>query len=112
MVLAEADGLQRILINLIVNAAESSAPGDTITLAVGEPRNGEFKLRVIDQGSGLADEALDRLFDPFFTTKERGTGLGLTIAHRLVEAYGGGLTARNRPEGGAEFTVVLARSRG
>lgn len=106
-VLAEADGLQRVLINLIVNAAEASAPGDTITLAVGEPRNGEFKLRVIDQGSGLADEALDRLFDPFFTTKERGTGLGLTIAHRLVEAYGGGLTARNRPEGGAEFTIVL-----
>ena len=92
---------------MLVNAAEASAPGDTITLAVCQPRNGEVKIHVIDQGCGLADEALDRLFDPFFTTKERGTGLGLTIAHRLVEAYGGGLTACNHPEGGAEFTVVL-----
>ena len=106
-VAAETAGLQRILVNLIVNAAEASPPGSTVTVMAGEPRQDEVELRVIDEGTGLADEALDRLFDPFFTTKERGTGLGLTIAHRLVEAYGGRLAASNRPEGGAEFTVVL-----
>jgi len=104
---AEFDGLQRVLINLLVNAAEASPPGATVSVEVDAPRDGQVALRVVDRGCGLPEGALDRLFDPFFTTKPNGTGLGLTVAHRLVEAYGGALTARNRPEGGAEFTVVL-----
>lgn len=103
----EPDGLQRVLVNLIVNAAEASPPGRTVTVRVGPPRAGQVMLAVTDEGAGLADEVQDRLFDPFFTTKEHGTGLGLTIAHRLVEAYGGRLMARNRAAGGAEFTVAL-----
>jgi signal transduction histidine kinase len=106
-VCAESRGVQRVLINLLVNAAEASRSGCTVYVQADAPRQGRVAIRVLDEGSGLADEALDRLFDPFFTTKERGTGLGLTIAHRLMEAYGGGLSGRNRPEGGAEFTVVL-----
>jgi len=70
---------------------------------------GELTLAVRDQGPGLPDEIRDRIFDPFFTTKPHGTGLGLTIAHRLIEAYGGRLAARNRPEGGAEFSIALLR---
>jgi signal transduction histidine kinase len=104
---AEADSLQRVLVNLLVNAAEASPPGGLIQVTVGTPADGEVEVRVIDEGCGLPDEALDRLFDPFFTTKESGTGLGLTIAHRLVEAYGGRLAARNRATGGAEFSIIL-----
>ena len=125
-VFVEADGLQRVLVNLIVNAAEASPPRGTIRVLVG-PTEGraddrpltqsvkgppEVVLRVLDQGSGLSEEVLERLFDPFFTTKRHGTGLGLTIAHRLVEAYGGRLTAGNRAEGGAEMTVVLPAAEG
>lgn len=106
-VLAEPDSLQRVLVNLIVNGAEASQPGTVVTVTAEPVRDGEVTLRVCDQGSGLSDEVLERLFDPFFTTKETGTGLGLTIAHRLVETHGGRLTAANRPEGGAVFTVVL-----
>jgi len=104
---AEPEAVQRVLVNLMVNAAEASPPGRTVRLIAGPVEAGEVILRVVDQGCGLSDEVLERLFDPFFTTKEGGTGLGLSIAHRLVEAYGGRLTARNHPEGGAEFVVAL-----
>ncbi|MFH1745710.1 MAG: ATP-binding protein [Planctomycetota bacterium] len=108
----EADGLQRVLVNLMVNAVQASPAGGTVFVKVAAPCNGEVTLSVMDAGRGLADEVLDRLFDPFFTTKDHGTGLGLTIAHRLIEAYGGRLTARNRDSGGAEFMVVLPLAAG
>jgi two-component system sensor histidine kinase HupT/HoxJ len=65
---------------------------------------------VADEGPGLPVELLDRIFEPFFTTKPQGTGLGLTIAHRLIEAYGGRLSAGNRAGGGAEFVIRLPRA--
>ncbi|MEW6252070.1 MAG: ATP-binding protein [Planctomycetota bacterium] len=108
---ADPDGLQRVLINLIVNAAEASPAGRSVHLHVAAPRDSEVTIRVLDEGLGLPDEVRHRIFDPFFTTKEHGTGLGLTIAHRLTEAYGGRLTADNRPEGGAAFIVVLPAAR-
>ncbi len=104
---ADGDGLQRVLVNLIANAAEVSAPGAEVWLRVERTTDEQIALRVTDDGPGLADEVRERIFDPFFTTKERGTGLGLTIAHRLIAAYGGELHADNRPAGGAEFMVVL-----
>jgi signal transduction histidine kinase len=117
---ADADGLQRVLINLVVNAAEASPPGRTVWLECGRvgvsggvgvgPAKRQVAIHVQDEGSGVPDGIRDRIFDPFFTTKQRGTGLGLTIAHRLVEAYGGQLTVTNRPAGGAEFTITLPAS--
>jgi two-component system sensor histidine kinase HydH len=107
---ADADGLQRVLINLVVNAAEASPPGRTVRVQV-SPAPPQVAIRVQDEGPGVPDEIRDRIFDPFFTTKQHGTGLGLTIAHRLVEAYGGQLTVTNRPAGGAEFTVLLPVAR-
>ncbi len=109
-VLADETGLQRVLTNLVVNAAEASLPGRVVRLHVRATADDNVELRVIDEGSGLADEALHRIFDPFFTTKQQGTGLGLTIAHRLIEAFGGQLTAANRPGAGAEFVITLPRA--
>src|SRR5205814_2068837 len=92
---------------LIVNAAEASQADTEVRISAGAATDGRVELRVSDQGSGIAPELLERIFDPFFTTKTTGTGLGLTLAHRLMEAHGGELRARNRPEGGAEFTMLL-----
>ena len=66
-------------------------------------------LEVADNGSGLKDEDLNRIFDPFFTTQEvgKGTGLGLSMCYGIVRQHGGHITARNRPNGGAVFTVDL-----
>jgi signal transduction histidine kinase len=106
-VIADEHGLQRVLVNLFVNAADASPPDERISVDCTSGEDGGQVVRVADRGCGLPDELLDRIFDPFFTTKEHGTGLGLTIAHRLIEAYGGRLTAGNRPGGGAEFVLYL-----
>ncbi len=104
---ADAAGLQRVLVNLVVNAAEATPAGTTVTVAVSRPAEELVEVQVLDEGPGLPDDLRDRIFDPFFTTKEHGTGLGLTIAHRLIEAFGGRLSAGNRPSGGAVFTLAL-----
>ncbi len=104
---ANADALQRVLVNLVVNAAEAAPRDSTISVRVERAPAQRIRVHVLDEGPGLPPEVLDRIFDPFFTTKAHGTGLGLTIAHRLVDAQGGRLTARNRPGGGAEFTIEL-----
>lgn len=106
LVRANRDGLRRVLVNIIANAAEVSPRGAAVEIGVA-CENDEVRVLVSDHGPGLPEDALDRIFDPFFTTKEHGTGLGLTIAHRLVEAHGGRLTARNAPHDGAQFEIVL-----
>ena len=73
----------------------------------GEPDR--IMVDVADNGSGLKDEDLTRVFDPFFTTREvgQGTGLGLSVCYGIVREHGGHITASNRANGGAEFTVEL-----
>jgi signal transduction histidine kinase len=106
---ADERGLERVLINLVVNAAEASPPGGVVRVTASAVAE-EVHVRVTDEGAGLPEAIQHRIFDPFFTTKPRGTGLGLTIAHRLSEAYGGRLWAENRPQRGAEFVLALPRS--
>jgi signal transduction histidine kinase len=62
---------------------------------------------VIDSGTGIGAEDLEKIFDPFFTTKERGTGLGLSIVHSIVEGYGGKVTVQSRKGKGSVFSVYL-----
>ena len=64
-------------------------------------------IRVIDEGSGVAPEDIDKLFDPFFTTKETGTGLGLPVAHQIVGQMGGVLTAHRNRDGGMTFSIAF-----
>ena len=108
----DEQAIQRVLINLITNAAEASKPGTSLTVTTAELEDEWISVSVRDEGTGIPPELLDKLFDPFFTTKASGTGLGLAIAHRLVEAHGGSLRARNCPEGGAEFIVLLPSAAG
>ena len=68
-----------------------------------------IRIRVRDDGVGIAQENLSRVFDPFFTTKEvgRGTGLGLSVAYGIVREHGGWLEVESNPERGSCLTVTL-----
>lgn len=103
--------LVQIVLNLLINAIQvaDGEPSVDVTVA---PSDGGVALTVLDRGPGIPDETLRHLFDPFFTTQPEGvgTGLGLTLAYDLARQHGGELSAANRPDGGAAFTVWLPAS--
>ena len=78
-------------------------------IAAAENADG-VELEVADSGPGLSDDACRRAFEPFFSTKPGGTGLGLSIVYRTAEVHGGRVSAENRPEGGASFSIYLPRA--
>lgn len=106
---AAPDELGQVLINLLINALAVSQQGHVVRLsaALAERR---VVIRVLDQGSGIAEHHFSRLFEPFFTTKADGSGLGLATSLRIIESFGGTLVASNRPEGGACFEINLPAS--
>lgn len=99
----------RALSNLLMNAVQATPQGGNVT-CIGRRRDaesGHVEIEVIDTGTGLSSEALQRVFKPFFTTKTNGTGLGLANVKKIAELHGGSATARNRPEGGAAIGITV-----
>lgn len=96
--LIEADRRKvlQVLLNLIANAVDASAPGGTVQLRTVLCDN-TVCFDVIDDGTGVPAAVEARLFEPFFTTKDRGTGLGLAVSRRIAQAHGGTLTLRRGP---------------
>jgi two-component system OmpR family sensor kinase len=115
-VLANAGYLEQILQNLLANSDKYSSEGVPIEIAV-SPLDGRYGLvRILDEGFGLTEQELTKLFQPFYRSTSAqsvasGSGLGLTVCQRLVEAQGGSITALARPELGLEvrFTVPFAK---
>ncbi len=105
----DKDKLRQALINLLLNAAEASRPGQRIRVRTRPAPDGApaIDIEIADRGPGVSDEISADIFKPFFTTKSKGTGLGLGMVHRIARAHGGSLTAGNRPGGGARFTLRL-----
>lgn len=103
--------LRQALVNLVVNAAQAMPRGGTVTVdAALEQRGGApwLRLTVRDEGVGLTTAAAERLFHPFFTTKATGTGLGLAVVKRIIDAHHGEVSARpNEGAPGTTFEVLL-----
>lgn len=102
--------LTQVLLNLVINAIQAMPEGGEVVL-VAKPRGGRVLMQVRDQGGGIGAQDRDRIFDPFFTTKETGTGLGLSVAHQIVEQHGGILSAEANPDRGTTFSVLLPARR-
>ena len=98
--------LEEVLLNLLRNAREAVSENGSITLSA-ERDNDLVIIRCTDNGCGIPDNIIDTVFDPFVTYKEGGTGLGLSLSKRIVEAHGGSITAESAPETGTVFTVKL-----
>ncbi len=70
------------------------------------------EVSVIDTGAGIAPDVLEKIFDPFYSTRETGTGLGLPLAHRIVESHGGHIEVKSTVGKGSVFSVVLPTASG
>lgn len=113
MVTADPKLIKRVIDNLLDNSAKYANPADgPTTLAIRGSARGT-SITVSDRGEGVAADEIDRLFEPFFradsmrTQNKKGVGLGLSFCRRVVEAHGGTITAKRRPEGGLTVTFTL-----
>jgi signal transduction histidine kinase len=99
-----------VLNNLLTNAMEQIGEQGTITLITQETPD-FVEVRVEDNGGGISAENESRIFELFFSTKEHGTGMGLSIARRIVQEHGGELVLENHAGRGANFIVRLPKSK-
>ncbi|MEE9306291.1 MAG: HAMP domain-containing sensor histidine kinase [Spirochaetia bacterium] len=105
--------LRSVLGNLLNNALESqdaSTEQEPVEILVSALK-GKIEIAVLDRGEGISEEKADKIFDPFYTSKINGSGVGLSISKRFVEAAGGRLSVQNRKGGGSEARIVLPRGK-
>lgn len=102
----DADQVRQVLWNIVLNALQALAGKGRVALLT-EVRDGHAAIVVADNGPGIPPEVQKRLFEPFHTTKERGTGLGLAVAERVVAAHGGRILVETDLGRGTTFTVLL-----
>ena len=94
------------LLNILTNAVQAVGSNGTISVKT-YFRNGACIFEIKDTGPGIAEEDLTYIFDPFFTTKKSGTGLGLTITHRIIEEHDGSIEVESKPGAGSTFRVLI-----
>jgi len=120
--------MKQVLVNLILNAAEAMSDGGTLTVSTSlveagfsapssrkspyHSNNGNnadklLQIQIADTGVGIPPENKEKIFNPFFTTKDMGTGLGLAVVHRIIQAHDGSIVPKDTEEGGAAFVIKL-----
>ena len=106
-VLADPNQLKQVFVNLITNAVQAmEGDGGTITVST-RAVDGFVRVSLADDGPGIPAESLAKVFDPFFSTRDEGTGLGLTIVHRIVDEHDGHLEVESTLGKGTTFNVFL-----
>jgi two-component system sensor histidine kinase PilS (NtrC family) len=104
---ADREQIRQVWLNLAVNALEAMKDGGELRVRCRDGEEEQLVIEFIDTGAGIPAEALSRIGQPFFTTKEKGTGLGVAIAQRIVERHGGTLTFESIPGRGTIARVTL-----
>jgi len=107
LVFADRNKVKRVFLNLVNNAIQAFPCGEKVSVRTFAEK-GAAVFQVIDRGCGIEPEHLESVFHPFFTTKKSGTGLGLGIAKKIVEAHGGKISFRLNRDKGVTFTVALS----
>lgn len=106
IIMADTDMLYQAFLNIFINAMQAMPAGGPIAVWAKASDNAIW-IAVEDQGSGVSQEAMEKIWDPFYTTKDKGTGLGLGIVKNIIEAHSGIVRIDNRPEGGARVSIRL-----
>ena len=102
----DAELMERVFYNLLLNAAQATAPGGAVTVKT-RAAGGSAEIAVIDRGVGIGPDQIDNIFNPFFTTKPSGVGLGLAIVSKIVDEHGGKIAVESEPGKGSIFRVLL-----
>jgi signal transduction histidine kinase len=110
----DPEKLRRVVINLFANALDAMAEGHTraphIDVQAGENLAGsEVWVRIRDNGPGIEPERMSKIFSPFYTSKDTGTGLGLALSKKVVDAHGGSMAAESSPGNGTEFLLTFPK---
>ena len=107
-VYAEIDSfhMERALINLVSNAIEASGKSQNVKVRIMLGKD-TLTIKIIDQGSGMDRETLENIFTPFYTKKKEGTGLGMPIAKKVIEAHKGKIQVESKPGEGTEISIEL-----
>jgi PAS domain S-box-containing protein len=109
-VTVDPDQMKQVFVNLISNAVQAMDEGGRIEIATGVDA-GYVWITVADNGPGMSDETVAKVFDPFFSTRDEGTGLGLTIVHRIIDEHDGRIEIESvRGEGSAISVFLPVRS--
>lgn len=105
----DSELLKQVFMNILLNAVQAMPDGGNLDISMGE--NEDFiTVSVLDEGTGISPDHIEKIFDPFFSTKDKGTGLGLAIAHKIMQSHHGFIKAYQNDERGSTFCVLFPRS--
>jgi two-component system sensor histidine kinase HydH len=106
-VFLDPDRMQQCLLNIYLNAVQAMPEGGTLGIQGFRAEDGRTGLRISDSGKGIPKEDLSKIFDPYYTTKNQGTGLGLAMVLKIVEAHEGEIEVASHEGQGTVFTILL-----
>jgi two-component system, NtrC family, sensor histidine kinase AtoS len=104
---ADADQLQEVFLNMIINAYQAMPEGGVIKITTSNFQNLYAKIQIADTGVGIPEANFKNIFMPFFSTKGQGTGLGLSICHNIIKSHNGSIELDSQINQGTTFTVKL-----
>ncbi|MBI1321474.1 MAG: PAS domain S-box protein [Candidatus Hydrogenedens sp.] len=107
---ADAEKLRQVLLNILINAGQSFGGAEGTVRITASDAGDSVEIAIADSGCGIEEGDLERIFSPFFTTKEKGTGLGLAVCQKIVEAHGGKLNVSSVPGEGTTMRLRLPRA--
>jgi len=113
LITIDKEQMKQVILNLLMNSIQAMPEGGQFRLEGEVSKDGQWvELSIRDSGVGIPPEDMDKLFDPFFSTKEGGIGLGLSIAHRIIDQHHGKIEVTSNPNEGTIFTVYLPIDQG
>ena len=102
----DAEKLMQAFLNLVKNGLQAIENGGTVRIEARVLKN-RIQVSISDTGAGIPSDQMEKIFNYYYTTKEKGVGLGLPIAHRIIEAHGGQLTVESQVGSGTKVTIAL-----
>jgi two-component system sensor histidine kinase HydH len=108
LITVDKEQIKQVTLNLLMNAIQAMTEGGRLSMSGRLSKNGDWvELAIQDSGVGIPPDDMNKLFDPFFSTKEGGMGLGLAIAHRIIDQHHGKIEVESTPGKGTLFTISL-----